>query len=135
VKRLAIAWLASAFAFAAAMTAWMLTTAWLDGVPMPRPQGLLRSALLTLGIALVFQCLFGGLIYFALNRLHIWRLWSVTLAYLSMVVMISWQLSDTTNDVIGTGKWLVLALIVAVVFWFFASPARRVGTASPDQPQ
>ena len=135
MKRLAIAWLASAFAFAAAMTAWMLTTVWLDGVPMPRPQGLLRSALITLGIALVFQCLFGGLVYFALTRLRIWRLWSVTLSYLSMVVMISWLLSDTTNDLIGTGKWLVFASIVAVVFWFFASPPRHIGPASSNQPQ
>jgi len=74
-----------------------------------------------LGLGLVVQLGYGGLLYFLLTLTGMWSLWTVTLAYLIPVILFSWAASDTTNDLIGTIPWLVFALIVAVVSWYFIS--------------
>jgi hypothetical protein len=121
VKPLAVAWLASAFAFSIAFIAWMFVTVWLEGSVPPRPVGVLRLGVFAVGASLVVQLGYGGLIYVILTRMGLWSIWTVALAYLLPAVLFSWSASDITQDILGTIPWLVFALIVAAVTWFFAS--------------
>jgi hypothetical protein len=115
------AWFFSALAFSIAQVGWMLLTFWLQGGLPPAPIRVFRVGLVMLGLGLVVQLGYGGLLYFLLTLTGMWSLWTVTLAYLIPVILFSWAASDTTNDLIGTIPWLVFALIVAVVSWYFIS--------------
>jgi hypothetical protein len=61
-----------------------------------------------------------GLVYVILTRAGLWNIWTAPLAYLLPVILFSYLASDTTRDLLGTIPWLVFALIVALVTWFFA---------------
>jgi TRAP-type mannitol/chloroaromatic compound transport system permease small subunit len=69
------------------------------------------------------QFVYGGALYLILKRLDWISLPIVLLAYLAPVIAFSWHASDTTNDIIGTIPWIVFALIVGLVSWFFAAGA------------
>jgi len=122
VKSLAVAWLASAFAFSIAFVGWMFVTVWLEGSVPPGRFGILRLGLFAFGAGLIVQLGYGGLIYVFLSRTGLWNVWTVAFAYLLPVALFSWSASDTTNDILGTmSVALCFALIVAMVSWFFAS--------------
>jgi hypothetical protein len=122
VKSLLVAWFASAIAFSGAVLSWMFLTVQMEGGVLPRPLGVVRGALFALVLGLIFQFGYGGLVYVILTRTGLWNIWTVSLAYLLPVVLFSYFASDTTQDLLGTIPWLVFALIVAVVSWFFARP-------------
>lgn len=117
---LVLAWLLSALAFCIAYLGWMFLAIWLEGGVPPSPLGVLRGGLFVLAASLIVQLGYGGLIYVFLTRTGLWSLWTVALAYLAPVLWFSWAASDTTRDITGTIPWLVFALIVAAVSWFFA---------------
>jgi hypothetical protein len=121
VKALLIAWFASAVAFSCASLSWWLLMARIEGGNMPQPLYVVRGALFALVLCLIFQFGYGGLVYVILTRADLWNIWTVSLAYLLPVILFSLG-SDTTQDLLGTIPWLVFALIVAVVSWFFARP-------------
>jgi hypothetical protein len=85
-----------------------------------RPAATLRVGVFALLAGLIVQLVYGGLIYFILTRTGLWNVWTVLLAYVVPVVAFSWRASDTTQDILGTIPWLVFALILAAVSWFFA---------------
>ena len=120
MKALLVAWFASAIAFSGAFLTFMFLTAWLEGAVLPQPVGIVRAGLFALMLGLIFQLGYGGLVYIILTRRGLWNVWTVSFAYLLPVVLFSWRASDTTQDILGTIPWLVFALIVAVVSWFFA---------------
>jgi hypothetical protein len=117
VKRLAVAWLASALALSVAFIAWMFISLWLDGHGWLGPFSVLRAGLFGFGACLIFRFSYGGLTYFMLTRAGMWSVWTVPLAYVLPVVLFSWSASDTTQDIVGTIPWLVFAVIVASVTW------------------
>jgi len=123
VKALLVAWFASAIAISGVFLSWMFLSAWIEGAVLPQPLYIVRGALFGLKLGLIFQFGYGGLVYVILTRTSLWNIWTVSLAYLLPVVLFSWAASDTPEDLLGTIRWLVLALIVALVTWFFA-PAR-----------
>ncbi len=123
MKALLVAWFASAIAFSGAFLSWMLLMARMEGGVLPQPLGIVRVALLPLVLCLIFQFVYGGLVYVILARPGLWNIWTVSLAYLLPVVVFSYRHSDTTQDLLGTIPWLAFALIVAAVSWFFV-PAR-----------
>jgi hypothetical protein len=118
MRNFLVAWLASTVAFSIAFVCFMIFWNWLDQNP-PTWGMIHRLAWVTVGGALVVQFFYGGLIYFLLNRIRLWRLWTVTLAYLLLWV-IAWSGIDTFREAWGMLAWLALACLVAWVFWFFA---------------
>jgi hypothetical protein len=120
VKALLVAWFASALVLSGAMLTWMFLTAWTEGAVLPLPLGIVRGGLFALVLGLVFQFGYGGLVYVILTRTGLWNIWTVSLAYLLPVVLFSYHANDTTQGSLGTIPWLVFALILALVTWFFA---------------
>lgn len=118
MKNFLNAWLASSVAFSIAFVTFMIFWAWLDGTP-PALKGISRLVLVTIGAALVVQLIYGGLIYFVLTRIGLWRLWAVTLPYL-LLWAIAWFAIDTFREAWGMVAWLGFACLVASVFWFVA---------------
>jgi hypothetical protein len=118
MKDLLITWLASSFAFALMIVAFMFVSVWLDTSAPPPPMTVVRGVLGFLALGLVIQFAYGGLVYVILTRAGLWNVWTVSLAYLLPVALFGWHASDTTQDILGTIRWLVFALIVAVVSWF-----------------
>ena len=127
--RLITAWVVSALVFPVAYIGWgMYSRAFLEAAPSP-PLTLLRS-LLTLsnlrffltffGGALVFQLLYGGVVYVILRRLGLFNLLMVLLAYLGPLAVIVWLGSDQKKDIIEAIKPLALLSILALVSWFLA---------------
>jgi hypothetical protein len=100
----------------------MLLMARIEGGVQPQPLYIVRGGLFALVLCLIFQFAYGGIIYAILIRTDQWNIWTVSLAYLLPVILFSYLASDTTQDLLGTIPWLVFALIVAVVSWFFARP-------------
>jgi hypothetical protein len=123
MKDLLVPWLASSLAFSLMQVAWMFVTVWLETSALPPPTMAVRGVLGFFALGLVIQFAFGGLVYVILTRLGLWNVLTVSLAYLLPVVLFSYHASDTTQDLLGTIPWLVFALIVALVTWFF-TPAR-----------
>ncbi len=123
MKGLLVPWLASSFAFSLMFVAFMLVTVWLETLAPPPAIMVARGALGFFALGLVIQFAYGGVVYLVLTRAGLWNLWTVSLAYLLPVALFGWHASDTTQDILGTIRWLVFALIVAVVSWFFI-PAR-----------
>ena len=117
---LAVAWLASAFAFSLSFVVFMFVTAQLEGAH-PTLRGYFRVGFLAFGAGLLVQLVFGGFLYIVLSRIGLFRWWAVVLAYVVPVALFGWYVSDTTQDLLGTIPWLLFALIVALVTWFFAS--------------
>jgi hypothetical protein len=113
--------LASSFAFALMFVAFMVVTVWLETSAPPSPIMVVRGAFGFFALGLVIQFAYGGLVYVILTRASLWNIWTVSLAYLLPVALFGWHASDTTQDILGTIRWLVFALIVAVVSWFFAT--------------
>src|SRR5262245_3943599 len=101
----------------------MLLMVRIEGGVQPQPLGLVRGGLFAIVLCLIFQFGYSGVVYVILIRAGLWNIWTVSLAYLLPVILFSYLASDTTQDLLGTIPWLVFALIVAVVSWFFA-PAR-----------
>ena len=118
MRKFVVAWLASSVAFSIAFVCFMILWNWLDQNP-PTWRMIYRLAWVTVGAALVAQLFYGGLVYFLLTRIGLWRLWAVTLAYL-LLWMIAWTGIDTFREALGMVGWLALACLVAWVFWFFA---------------
>jgi hypothetical protein len=119
---IAIAWAASALAFALAFVSWAFITVKLENAPPPL-KGYFLLGLFAFGIGLIVQFVYGSLLYIVLKRLDWISLPIVLLAYLAPVIAFSWHASETTNDIVGTIPWLVFALIVGFVSWFFAAMA------------
>jgi hypothetical protein len=119
VKVLLVPWLASSFAFAVLFVAFMVVTVWLETSAPPPPIMVIRGALGFFALGLVIQFAYGGLVYIILTRAGLWNVWTVLLAYLLPVALFGWHASDTTQDILGTIRWLVFALIVSLVSWFF----------------
>ena len=126
---LIFAWATSALAFALAFVAWMVITAHLEGATPPA-RGYWRVGVLAFGAGLVIQLFYGGLLYVALSRIGLFNPVVVAIAYLIPVVIFSWYASNTFQDLLGTIPWLVFALVVSLVFWFFAPPRLSAGTRS-----
>jgi hypothetical protein len=122
VKTLLVPWLASALAFSLMQVAWMFVTFGLEISALPPPITVVRGVLGFFAIGLVIQFVYGGLVYVILTQAGLWNVWTVSLAYLLPVALFGWHASDTTQDILGTIRWLVFALVVAVVSWFFARP-------------
>jgi hypothetical protein len=117
------AWLFSSAAFAVAFVAKPIVYTWFEHHPLlVYPLKSFRLLLLAFGACLIFQLVYGGLTYLILTRTGVWSLWTIMISYLAPVLLFSYFASDTPKDVVGTIPWIVLALIVAVVSWFFASP-------------
>jgi len=118
VKHLLSAWVVSAVAFSAAFVAWMfISVNLIEGSVLPKPVGILRLSVIALSACLIFQLLYGGLVYLGLTRTGLWSIWTVVLAYVTPVVLFSWSVSDTTQDLLGTIPWIVFALIIATMTW------------------
>jgi hypothetical protein len=120
MKLLLVPWLASSFAFSLMLVAWMFVTSWLEASALPHPVIVVRLALGAFAVGLVIQFAYGGLVYVILTRAGLWNVWTVSLVYLLPVALFGWHAGDTTQDIFGTIRWLVFALIVALVSWFFA---------------
>lgn len=120
MKALLVPWLASSFVFSLMFVALMFVTVWLETSAPPPLVMVLRGALGTFALGLVIQFAYGGLVYVILTRTGLWNVWTVSLAYLLPVGLFGWHASDTTQDILGTIRWLAFALIVAAVSWFFA---------------
>lgn len=120
MKSLVIAWLASAGAFSAAFVTFMIVWARIDHGSFFPWRGVPRLALVTVGAALVFQFVYGGLVYLVLCRLGWWNLWTVTLAYLLPLVWVGWFAIDTEREAYGMIAWFFFALLVANVTWSLA---------------
>jgi hypothetical protein len=117
------AWLASSAAFAVAFAVWSVLRHWsFTERLLPYPAQSLRQLAMAFGAGLIVQLVYGGLTYVLLTRTGVWRFWTVALFYLASALVIGFFLSDTPQDLVGIIPWLVLALIVAVVSWYFASP-------------
>lgn len=118
MKDLLVTWLASSLAFSLMLVAFMFVTVWLDTSAPPPPITVVRGVLGFFALGLVIQFAYGGLVYVILTRAGLWNVWTVSLAYLLPVALFGWHASDTTQDILGTIRWLVCALIVGVVSWF-----------------
>jgi hypothetical protein len=88
-----------------AFVVFMIFWVWLDGNTAVL-KGIPRLALVAIGAALVVQFIYGGVIYFLLSRIGLWRLWAVTLAYL-LLWAIAWFAIDTFREAFGMIAWLV----------------------------
>jgi hypothetical protein len=119
-RHLIIASLASAATFSLAFTLWMFITSRLYPGPISAI-ALFRVNLFTFGAALAVQLTYGGLVYLVLTRLAAFNLFTVLLAYVVPVLLFSWHASDTSQDLLGTIPWILFALSIGFVFWFFAS--------------
>jgi hypothetical protein len=100
--------------------AFIFITSWLEQSRLPPPAAAIRTWMFALLAGLIVQLVYGGLIYFILNRARLWNVWTVLLAYVLPVVAFSWHASDTTQDFMGTIPWLAFASTVALVSWLFA---------------
>jgi hypothetical protein len=87
---------------------------------LPAFRGILRLTLLAAGSSLTIQLVYGSLLLIVLKPIGLFRPPVILFAYLVPVLLLSWYMSNTTNDLIGTIPWLVFASILALVFWFFA---------------
>ena len=124
MKKLAVAWLASSFAFSAAFICFMLFWAWLDDGTL-RWGAVPRLAYVTVGTAVTVQFFYGALVYFVLTRTGLWNLWTVAIAYILPVLVIAWFTVDTIREAWGTIAWVIFACIAAFVFWLFAPVRTR----------
>lgn len=91
------------------------------GSTVPAPDDpVLRSLLTLFRGALVFQLLYGGVVYVILRRLGLFNLLMVLLAYLGPLAVIVWLGSDREKDIIEAIPRLALVSILALVGWFLA---------------
>jgi hypothetical protein len=125
MKDLVIAWLVSTAAFSVAFISFMIFWSWLDNGTFRLWEGIPRLALVTVSAALIVQFFYGGLIYFVLTRIGLWNLWTVVAAYLLPLLWIGWFGIDTKREAYGMIAWLIFAIIVAYVTWFFAPAQTR----------
>jgi hypothetical protein len=120
MKDLVVAWLTSSAAFSIAFVGFMMFWVWLDDGTFRPWSAILRLGWVTVSAALIVQFFYGGLIYVVLTRTGLWNLWTVILAYLLPLLWIGWFSIDTTREAYGMIAWIIFALIVAYVSWFFA---------------
>jgi hypothetical protein len=105
-----------------AFVTWAFITIKLENAPPPL-RGYFLLGLFAFGAGLFVQLIYGGLLYLVLKRLEWINLPIVLRVYLAPVVAFSWHASETTNDIVGTVPWILFALIVGVVSWFFVASA------------
>lgn len=129
MRNFLVSWLVSSVAFSIGFVCFMIIWNLLDQNPITWGM-IYRLTWTTVGAAVVAQFFYGGLVYFVLSRVGLWRLWAVTFAYL-LLWTIAWNGIDTIREAWGMIGWLVLACLIAGVFWFFArskTPGSLTGT-------
>ncbi|MCC8984709.1 hypothetical protein [Bradyrhizobium acaciae] len=122
MKNLALARLVPSAVFTVAFVGWMVFWVTSDGAT---GGSILRLSLVALAAALIFQFVYGGLVYLILTRTGLWSIWTIAFAYLLPVFIID-HMIDTPREARGMIAWMVFACLVAGVSWFFARA--EVGT-------
>jgi hypothetical protein len=102
----------------------MVLWRWLDTGDWQSWNSVFRLARLTVGVALVVQFFYGGLLYLVLTRIGLWSFWTIAFAYLLPVWLIGTFGIDTPREARGIVAWVVFACIVAGAFRALVS-ARR----------
>jgi hypothetical protein len=123
-REFVIAWLASSLAFTIAFVAYMVIWSWMGGEPWLSWNSVSRLARLTVGVALVVQFFYGGLVYLVLTGIGLWSFWTIAFAYLVPIWLIGTFGIDTPREARGIIAWVVFVCIVAGVFRALI-PARR----------
>jgi hypothetical protein len=116
IREFVIAWLASSLAFTIAFVAFMAFWSWFDAEAWQSWDSVFRLARLTVGVALVVQFFYGGLIYLVLTGIGLWSFWTIAFAYLAPIWLIGIFGIDTPREARGIIAWVVFACIVAGVF-------------------
>ena len=119
--RLLVAWVASAFAGAAAIPVGGWVAAWfLGGGPMVWAMGMFRIVPIVFVGCLIVQFVYGGLLYLGLGYLGLFNLPVVVLAYVVPIAAFVWMGADVPKDIVMAIPKLACGLGLAVVGWMLA---------------
>jgi len=119
-KNLLFAWLAPSIIFALLVLGWMCKGCPLYGEKPPL-QGYFQVFINFLSADLIVQFLYSGAVYFLLVKIERFSIGPVLMVYVVPVETFSYWTAESYDDRTGTISWLILAVVVAIVSWFFAS--------------